>query len=1157
MNNTVKHLNYFRKIVQLASFPKINDLKQVGRMDAVFSNGINSLYLTGNNQSWESDDDFLLKQFELVMESYFKSAEVNKKITKMGYKNKCLDELIVIRNELFKNTKKKNDYLILDNIINPKLLMVPFYYQDVNKTSELVKPVAFLVKVYFDNYKNKVKFTPVGIPSFSIDNILVSEKIISGNNYIFTNVDDYNEILDSNFFDSEIKNADDAAKWNKWLDFIMKSIDGIDESFKYNKVNQILFLEVPEKFDNDERNYNNIINVVKNDNIKLPLFEKYIKNVDLNVLNKDINILIDDMMGEQINSFSGQLKVNKIPGVGYFGLNNNQRLFIKGLKDGVSDVLALNGPPGTGKTTVLQSVVASLIVDSIINGDSKMPIIFGLSATNQAKNNIIDGFKLSNILDVNNSSILSQRWISLDGLSFIDYGIQLNPKDDKEMSLDYYAENLSKVLFVENETKFIENYKKLQNEDLFKFNKIEFENFFDKKINVNFFTELNIESVQKKIKKIIIDINDFLNCIEKSKNNILKNYKDIDEIEIERQTKIKSFVNLKKRVDFDKKTLKELDEDIKKIGENVYECEKKYDNYNNEEKFIKNSINEAHSLWHTYLNKLGVIEKLLMRFNVKKHIAVFYSFINGKFISNSYKLIIDIDSIDLINDFFIENYKKDISKNKYFCSTVESQKSELFSKITETKKELENSIDYREFFKENILELEGSVVWTAKKVLSIDKDIESRKRKLFDLISILNDENRLKIDGYLKEKIFDHPKVFTEISATIDNLFKPILFNLSMRFYEAQFIIDGKNLYDKKETFLKDGVKFKKNRTQNKFELFSNVFPVFVSTMQSLVKNLGVYDTKTNSNKFLFNFIDFAIIDESGQCQTETGAISFIFSKKAIVVGDTDQIPPIYSISTQVDHIYYSKIIGKDINYDEFDNLPFNSSSGSVMKIAQNNSLYNPYTEYLSRGFYLLEHRRCPKEIIEYCNELVYSNKLEYTIGSDFETFTKGKLHLDNQKPWNFIQVDGNYINKKDDIYNNEEANSIANWLEDNYFELTRKNKIDKVLAVLTPYRGQELAIRNALSRINNENIPKDAFKDLVVGTAHKLQGAERDIILYSSTWRIGETKSSFIDSSKSVINVAISRAKQSIYVFGDQHSFENSTGKSTRIMWKYLKKHL
>lgn len=75
------------------------------------------------------------------------------------------------------------------------------------------------------------------------------------------------------------------------------------------------------------------------------------------------------------------------------------------------------------------------------------------------------------------------------------------------------------------------------------------------------------------------------------------------------------------------------------------------------------------------------------------------------------------------------------------------------------------------------------------------------------------------------------------------------------------------------------------------------------------------------------------------------------------------------------------------------------------------------------------------------------------------------------------------------------------------------------------------------------------------MGTAHKLQGAERDIILFSSTWRYSDkSKTSFIDNSKSIINVVISRAKQSIYVFGDSESFKKSTGESTKLMWKYLK---
>jgi hypothetical protein len=56
------------------------------------------------------------------------------------------------------------------------------------------------------------------------------------------------------------------------------------------------------------------------------------------------------------------------------------------------DILAVNGPPGTGKTTLLLSIVSSLWVDAALKG-KQPPVIVASSTNNQAVTNIIDAFK--------------------------------------------------------------------------------------------------------------------------------------------------------------------------------------------------------------------------------------------------------------------------------------------------------------------------------------------------------------------------------------------------------------------------------------------------------------------------------------------------------------------------------------------------------------------------------------------------------------------------------------------------------------------------------------------------------------------------------------------------------------------------------------------
>lgn len=74
-------------------------------------------------------------------------------------------------------------------------------------------------------------------------------------------------------------------------------------------------------------------------------------------------------------------------------LADNQRLAAACLLEtGEGEILAVNGPPGTGKTAVLLSLIATEYIQAALHGDAHPPVIFAASTNNQAVTNILDDF---------------------------------------------------------------------------------------------------------------------------------------------------------------------------------------------------------------------------------------------------------------------------------------------------------------------------------------------------------------------------------------------------------------------------------------------------------------------------------------------------------------------------------------------------------------------------------------------------------------------------------------------------------------------------------------------------------------------------------------------------------------------------------------------
>jgi len=137
--------------------------------------------------------------------------------------------------------------------------------------------------------------------------------------------------------------------------------------------------------------------------------------------------------------------------------------------------------------------------------------------------------------------------------------------------------------------------------------------------------------------------------------------------------------------------------------------------------------------------------------------------------------------------------------------------------------------------------------------------------------------------------------------------------------------------------------------------------------------------------------------------------------------------------------------------------------------------------------------------------------------------------------------------------YNTIEAQAIARWVSDNKSSLTEFKSGSKalcdVIAIITPFKKQIECINHALkaySNLNGENI--------TVGTTHTLQGAERNIILFSAV-QADDGSHQFIDQKPNLLNVAVSRAKDNFILFCDMKLLAKSRkGAPSGKLYQYIK---
>lgn len=232
---------------------------------------------------------------------------------------------------------------------------------------------------------------------------------------------------------------------------------------------------------------------------------------------------------------------------------------------------------------------------------------------------------------------------------------------------------------------------------------------------------------------------------------------------------------------------------------------------------------------------------------------------------------------------------------------------------------------------------------------------------------------------------------------------------------------------------------------------------------------------------------DVVIIDEVCKATLPEILSPLLISKKAVLLGDPNQLPPVFC-SEEQDII--TSIQNCNLNkYMYIDSL-FLDDKKTVLLNTQYR-MTNQIGRMISEVFYngVLKNGRD----VDIENSLIwipYKPSCKWPISNDNKEITE--------------------------IYNNDEISVIKKLITN-----IRKKTTVSSIAVISPYRGQIFRLRKSLSE----------FKNIKIDTVDGFQGRESEIVIFSVTRTCGSYR--FLADPRR-LNVALSRAKNQLFIVGE-----------------------
>lgn len=697
-------------------------------------------------------------------------------------------------------------------------------------------------------------------------------------------------------------------------------------------------------------------------------------------------------------------------------------------------ILAVSGPPGTGKTTLLHSVIASLWVESAVQGKPP-PVIVATSTNNQAVTNVIDSLgQIDNV----------KRWLPINSFGlYLVNNKQRQETADKDGTLwinkmgDGFPSQVETAAFID------------QARDAY------------------------LDNCSNYFKRSITSVDEAVTLLRSGLKIIANRMNDGIDIAFKLVDAMTRLAQLDSQLNYD------MTGYIAKLEQQIIEGKADLEKYRQIlAEWLQHTHNEP--LWYSLFSFIPPVQR-------KRYYR---------------------------NWIFIQK----VAPN----DKIESDAAAILAWINKSINQTSDHLN-------NLQQMLTNIQLVQAKYLELAETWNTWCQK--------NNATNLDIRYLLT---LETPEGETETRCLLNWLDTQLRYEL---FILATHYWEGKWLQEVEEIGVaQPGFKERRDRLtqENRWRRYALLTPCFVTTMHT---GSTFFDYYKGQSEPLFDFIDLLIVDEAGQVTPEVSGAIFALAKQALIVGDTLQIEPVWSIPEQVDrgNLQRRKLIVNDEDYFRLKEKGITASSGSAMKIAQQVSPFqHPTTNGIvaERGMFLAEHRRCVPEIINYCNDLAYSGRL------------RPKRPSFPNYPWphmGYVHIKGESQTSGGSRKNEREAGSVVAWIAENKEKLEKyyKKDIDDIVGIITPFSAQKQLLIQGLTS-QGITISK-------AGTVHALQGAERFVVIFSSVYSKRDSQPYFFDRGPNMLNVAVSRAKDSFIVFGDMDIFDPASNTPSGLLAKYL----